>query len=354
MQRNALIDALKVVASQLIVLHHLSAYGPLSDAWQVHAQQSGSWLFDYGRMAVQIFLVVSGFLCAKAWATKRGGPAMPLTSRLLQRYLRLAVPFVAAIVLAIGCAMLARHWSHLDFVPDAPGLAQLAAHVLLVQSIFDQPSLSAGVWYVAIDFQLFALFFVLVGPRQPWAWLGVFAMTLASLFYFNRNPDLDAWGIYFFGAYGMGAAAYGAAHSRRPILWLILLALVGTVAVTVDYRERIVLATLTALVLGYAEHRSTAQPLRSHTFLGAMPLLTVLGNASYALFLVHFSIVMLANALYVRLGLQSSASAAAAILGCWIVSNALGVAFEKWVERPLQRWQSKVMSGLPIVQPTHT
>ena len=52
-----LIDAFKALASQLIVLHHLAAYGPLSVAARQIAPGTVDWLYDYARMAVQVFLV---------------------------------------------------------------------------------------------------------------------------------------------------------------------------------------------------------------------------------------------------------------------------------------------------------
>ena len=60
--RMPLIDAFKALASQLIVLHHLAAYGPLSVAARQIAPATVDWLYDYARMAVQIFLVIGGFL----------------------------------------------------------------------------------------------------------------------------------------------------------------------------------------------------------------------------------------------------------------------------------------------------
>ena len=61
-----LVDALKAIASQLIVLHHLSAYGPLSLTMREAFPGTMGWLFEYGRMAVQVFLVIGGFLAARA------------------------------------------------------------------------------------------------------------------------------------------------------------------------------------------------------------------------------------------------------------------------------------------------
>ena len=62
--RLALIDAFKAIASQLIVLHHLAFYGPMSDVAQDLAPALFAWLSQDARIAVQLFLVISGFLAA--------------------------------------------------------------------------------------------------------------------------------------------------------------------------------------------------------------------------------------------------------------------------------------------------
>lgn len=353
MHRNPVIDGLKVFASQWIVLHHLAAYGPLSDVWDAAATRSSDWAFDYGRMAVQQFLVVGGFLAARGQiARSRTLQASPLRL-MLQRYLRLMLPLAAALAIAIPSALLARHWASYQFFPDLPSWRQIWSHIFLLQDIIGERSLSAGVWYVAIDFQLFTLMTLCMGSGRHGARLGVTALMLASLFYFNLHPEFDPWALYFFGAYGLGAVAYWSAHSTRPVGWLAVVGLVGAIALAVDYRERIVLATLTAVLLGYVEYRASSKPLRHHAPATVMRLLTVFGNASYALFLVHFSVVMLANALYARLGLQSPLSAACAIVGCWMVSNALGLAFERWVERPLQQLQKTLLFGPQKARPSN-
>ena len=351
MSRNLLIDALKVLASQLIVVHHLATYGPLSDIWDRAATRSSDWSFEYGRMAVQIFLVIGGFLAAREPMTPTGsmlGSPLPLV---INRYFRLMLPLVAALAIAVPSALVARQWASYQFFPEFPTWSQIWSHILLVQTITGQPSLSAGVWYVSIDFQLFVLFTTLMWLGRDWAWLGVAALMLASLFYFNLRPEFDSWGIYFFGAYAMGVSACWAARSRRPIVWLCLLGLVGLVAIALDFRERILLSTLTALLLGSVEYRCANVPPRTVAPTAWARALTYLGNASYALFLLHFSVVMLANALYARLDLNSPLSATCAILACWIVSNALGIAFAKWVERPLLQLKRSVAARWHQAQP---
>lgn len=337
MRRNSLIDGLKVIASQLIVWHHLSTYGPLSDVWDAAATQSSDWFFEYGRMAVQVFLVVGGFLAAMGLAHQLPLKASDAASLVVRRYFRLALPLVAALAIAIPSSMLARHWATFQFFPAAPTWGQLLSHMLLIQTITGDKSLSAGVWYVAIDFQLYVLITGLAWLGRGWFRWGVAGLVLASLLHFNRTPDLDNWGIYFFGAYGLGALAYWAASSRRPMVQLGLLGLVVVVALAVDFRGRIALAGCVAVLLGWFQSRGGSQlpaPATPPRFARA---LAVWGDRSYALFLVHFSVVMLANALYSRLGLNSPVSAACAIMGCWAVSMGLSVIFERWVERPMRR-----------------
>ena len=50
------LDALRATAAQLIVLHHLSVYGPIAEAMHRLFPLLTGWLYDYGRMAVQVFL----------------------------------------------------------------------------------------------------------------------------------------------------------------------------------------------------------------------------------------------------------------------------------------------------------
>ena len=66
--RFPLIDAVKAIASQLIVLHHLAFYGPMSDYAQEISPELISWLSQHARIAVQAFLVMGGFLAAQALA----------------------------------------------------------------------------------------------------------------------------------------------------------------------------------------------------------------------------------------------------------------------------------------------
>lgn len=333
--RFPVIDAFKAIASQLIVLHHLAAYGPLSDAVQQAAPALISWLYDDARLAVQVFLVIGGFLAARTMLSSSERNTGTLTAAIFNRYLRLTVPFLAALALSIACAIIARHWLADDFIPDAPSWPQLLAHALLLQSVLDFGALSAGAWYIAIDFQLFLLMLGIV-------WLGrktgcarnivpalITLMAVASLFWFNRDASLDDWAPYFFGAYGMGAAAYWAGQRGHPgARWLWLIVPLAAIALLVDFRVRILIAVAVALTLVFA--RDSQRIARW----AERPLPQYLSRISYSLFLVHFPVLLLANTVFTGLGFTGPVAGGIGMLATWMTSLFVANLFHRRIEKP--------------------
>lgn len=335
-----LIDALKAIACLMIVSHHLAFYGPMSDSAYPLIPGLIDWLYEYGRMAVQVFFVMAGFLLAGKLAPRGASLVTDPIQAIKRRYLRLVIPYLAALTLAIGCAALARSWMVHDSIPDAPDLLQLLAHALLLQGLLDQEALSAGVWYVAIDFQLFALAASLlwlsgrIERRYPMlkaaAPILIAGLTLASLFVFNRNEAWDETAFYFFGAYGLGVLSYWASKSPHRTLWFVLLGMLVIAALLTDFRERIAVAGVAMLMLGLARQHD---PLRSWP---VPNFLTYLGRISYSIFLVHFPLTLIINAAFFRFFPQQPAIAALGLVLAFCVSIAGGALFFRWVEsRPL-------------------
>lgn len=329
----ASIDLLKTLAAQLIVLHHLAFYGPMSDIAHPLAAALIEWFAEHGRLAVQAFLVVGGFLAAKSLAPSGAPGAWNPLYLVARRYGRVAVPFIAALLLAIVSSALARTVMNHESIPGPPSASQVLAHALLLHGVLGYESLSAGVWYVAIDFQLYTLMVaVLWFARRTglgrFAPAAIAALAAASLCYFNRNPDWDEWALYFFGAYAMGALAFWAAEQERRRVWLGVLAAGVVAALAVDFRLRIVVALATSLALG-ATHRSRAIGrgllVRPFAFLGAF---------SYSVFLVHFPVCLVVGVLFGRIFPHSPIANAAGMLVAWCLSNAAGVLFHRYVENP--------------------
>ena len=324
--RDSLIDLLKALAAQFIVMHHLAVYGPMADTVQPAAPALFGWLHDYALMAVQAFLVVGGYLAA---STLLKGGATGIAGQVWRRYLRLMQPYAVALAAAIVCAALARWLVAHEDTPAAPTLAQMAAHLTLLQHIVDADSLSLGVWYVGIDLQLYAMLLALLwlGARQATRWVAL--LTALALLVFNRDADLDMWAPYFFGAYGLGFLARHIATAERPEAQRMAVLVLGLVcaALLVEWRDRLVVAAATAALLAAAGHFQLARPWM------ASGVVAWLARTSYALFLVHYPVVLVVGAFVERQWPGNVAAHAFGLVAAWATSLVAATLLHEAVER---------------------
>ncbi len=343
----------------MIVWHHLAFYGPMSDVVRPFAPALMDWLYDYGRMAVQVFLVVSGFLAAGLLAPQ-GVAVFDSPGRLvLRRYWRLVKPYLVALAVSVLVAALVRPWFVHASVSAAPTLLQLLAHVFLLQDVLGQEALSAGVWYVAIDFQLYAVVVLVFAfarrfQLQPGdscdaahatsasstvsAPLGVslvLLLALASLLFFNRQSAFDITALYFCGSYALGMLAFWASSNlgARRGFWLATMAVMGGLALALDFRGRLVVALVTAFgLVGLAGLSPSAWPVRWLQ----QPRLVQLGRISYSVFLIHFPVCLLVNAIVGYFWPTQLVANVAGLLLAFALSLLAGSALYRWVEcRPV-------------------
>ncbi len=336
-RRMPFVDTLKAIASQLIVLHHLAFYGPMSDIAYPLAAGSIDWLYEYGRMAVQVFLVVAGYLAARSLAPA-GVPAdIAPIRQIWARYCRLALPLFAALLLSIASAAIARQLMEHPSISAAPTTWQVLSHILLLQNLLDHEALSAGVWYVAIDFQLFAMLIAslwFAGKRSNPAFMAPFLVTVlaaAALLHFNRQDSWDNWGLYFFGSYALGIAAAWGGQRQRATGWSLLILSLTVIALILDFRLRIGIALVTALLLAVSGH----QKLNARW--PDFRLMAWLGRISYSLFLIHFPVCMLVNALMFHFAPHSPALNLMGMGLAWLLSIGAGALFYYGVEARIGR-----------------
>ena len=211
MNRSAVIDSIKALASQVIVLHHFCVYAPMTD-WLADAwPRIVELLHEDGRLAVQPFLVVGGFLAAQSLGKQVGPRLAPLIWR---RYLRLAPQLALSLLLVMAATWWIGHeLAHEDWLSPLPSAGVFLAHLFFLQDVLGIEAMSAGVWYLAIDLQLFASFVLLtqisrrakVPLAQTYAPVLVAGATVTSVHIFSKASILDIWAIYYLSAYGLGA-----------------------------------------------------------------------------------------------------------------------------------------------------
>jgi peptidoglycan/LPS O-acetylase OafA/YrhL len=338
------IDLAKALASQLIVWHHLALYGPMCDVARSLAPVALDMLTEYARLVVQVFLVVGGFLAASSlWPTPGARPRVgwcEVPGQLWRRYQRLAKPYLLAVLAVIVAAWIARALVDHPTVPAAPEADQLAAHIALMQDVLGFPSLSAGFWYVAIDFQLYAALVVLAAllsglpvnaaRRAVTAMAAVLALVLMSLLWWNLDASLDAYAPYFAGAYGLGVLARWSRglRGRRHGAALGLALLVG-LALVVEWRSRIALAGATALLLCLAPEPAALR--RAPARMGRA-VLGALSRVSYPVFLLHYPVILVTGAVVNNQWPDSPAMNGLGMVLAWLLSLAAGAATHRAFE----------------------
>lgn len=342
--RSLLIDGLKAIAAQTIVIHHLVSYGPMAESAGLAVPGLVGWFGTYGRWAVQVFLVVAGYLTAQALCGRVTMLSRPW-SLVAKRYVRLIWPFGVAVTLAVLAAEVARFWTDDPMLSASPSLWQYLSHWLLIHGLLGHESLSTGVWYVAIDFQLFVLTVLLLWSSQALRWAGwapllIGALTVASLVWIRTWSDWDNWAPYFYNAYGVGLlVGWLNRHSNDTFNW-VRLALVGVLGVlvwqfAVTLNGRLAIIITVALLLWVA-----SLPTRRFTSAAPTPLKSLLGagvhylgERSFALFLIHFPVSMLVNAVQDRFDWTAPQDGLMAMGAAWFASMVAADIFYRHVER---------------------
>jgi peptidoglycan/LPS O-acetylase OafA/YrhL len=341
-----LIDFLKTFAALIIILHHFSSYGQIAQDARSLLPGIMTCLFEYGRYAVQVFLVMGGYLAAQSLSRisdiRSPGNVLKVV---INRYLRLFMPYVVALLITIACAWVARFWVNDEFVGQSETLGQFLAHLFFLQGILGLDSISAGVWYVAIDWQLYAILALMFGMFPSFRsliWVLVI-FCVASLLYFNRLGSYENYFIYFMGPYGLGVLAQLSKNYPDIVvnrLARILFVIIGLIILVASFQQfwlRNILAYLVALTLflwgdkaykdQWQSHRRPQHQSKQHKMANAI----LWGSRrSYCAFLIHFAFILLANSLYIgwgmglrHEGIMAIALMLIAIVASWLFANFL-------------------------------
>jgi peptidoglycan/LPS O-acetylase OafA/YrhL len=291
---------------------------------------------DIGRLAVLLFFFLSGYWVTKVWDEKFGGREAPRFYA--ARYLRIAPLYFLC---AAASALILWEW------PGWPAFTLLG-----VASSSYQP---LGVtWSLDVELQFYLLLPLLAGLfRSPRA-------ALAASF----AAGLGGWLLYY--------ATVGFFHRSGGIVtafqYLPCFAL-GALTYRLDWRpsERVAVASLgafaafTALTCftPFMDARQT-QPFNHdlYGFLWMLPLIPYvarslavksgkldrhLGNLSYPLYLVHYTLI---HAAVVHFGNHPLIKAAAAVLAA-----VTALAIYWWVDRPVDRWRVRTTERPAVARP---
>ena len=303
-QRLAGLDGLRGMAALFVVVNHvfLRAF----PGYPVDRAPFWAGWFIYGRFAVVVFIVLSGFSLALSPA--RHGWRLDGISRFAyRRARRILPPYWAALAFSLAVAWLV--------VPPpgqgVPGAKSVLVNGLLVQNLVGAPSPNRSFWSIAVEAQLYLVFpLLLLIVRRRGAVVMVAAVTLIvatvgivgphvsglDSFVIQSPPDLAA----LFAVGVLSAGIVGASTARRswPWAWLALAAAAPVLATiwwqgsvwTLGHLFWVDLAlgpAVGCLLAGLA----TGHPTALLRLLDARPMRN-LGLSSYSLYLTHGPIVV--------------------------------------------------------------
>jgi peptidoglycan/LPS O-acetylase OafA/YrhL len=303
-QRLAGLDGIRGLAALYVVVNHvfLRAF----PGYPVDRAPFWAGWFIYGRFAVVVFIVLSGFSLALSPA--RDGWRLNGVSRFARRRAwRILPPYWAALVFSLAVAWLV-------VAPPgqgAPDAKSVVVNGLLVQNLVRAPSPDRSFWSIAVEAQLYVLFPLLLLMVRRWgAIVMVATVTLVvatvgilgphvprlDVFVIQSPPDLAA--LFAVGVLGAGIAGASAARRSWPWAWLALAAAAPVLATvwrqgsvwTLDHLFWVDLMlgpAVGCLLAGLA----TGHPAPLLRLLDARPL-RILGSSSYSLYLTHGPIVV--------------------------------------------------------------
>jgi len=377
------LDLIRAAAAQMIVLHHLAFYGPIAARLGAEVPALVDWFADYARIAVQVFLVISGFLVAQGGLMRAQWSLTVAISTVSRRFLRLFAPFMVAVICACLASVPARQWvGEADWVSPWPDVTALLAHLTGTFDYLGIEALTVGAWYVSIDLQLHLLVIASLwlchrfarSPAQAsrlW-WCAVLGFAALSVLWINRDSRWDITPFYFFGAFALGLAAgrIAAAPSmlvaatqeaelaaradqgsglqkagncgRLELLvaWLILALAVLALVLAPAIRPLVALITavvLIALARGMGWWLDWMIVGAQGTNWSLAGFVGLCGRSAYSLFLFHFPLAILVNALYQRFFPGELGAAIVAALIAWIGALPLSWLMYRWVEGRVER-----------------
>jgi peptidoglycan/LPS O-acetylase OafA/YrhL len=299
------LDGLRGLAALYVVLYHifLRAFHGYPAR---HAPFWATW-FSYGRFAVVVFIVLSGFSLALSPA--RHGWRLDGVRQYARRRARRILPaYWAALLFSLAVAWLIVPQPG-DGVPDAKSVV---VYGLLVQNVVGAHSPNGAFWSMAVEAQLYLLFpLLLLIVRRRLAIVMVAGVTLVAVavdvigsrvagldtYVIHSPPDLAA--LFAVGVLTAGIVGASRASRSRPWAWLALAAVAPVLAMisvqgyawTVDHLFWVDLALGPAIACLLAA-LATGRPVPLLRLLDARPIRT-LGMCSYSLYLTHAPIVVL-------------------------------------------------------------
>jgi peptidoglycan/LPS O-acetylase OafA/YrhL len=288
--RFLFIDGLRGVAALMVLTFHFTvAKTPRSYPF-IHPLPS--WLYttlDDGKLGVDIFFVISGFVIAYS---QRGTivTGKYFLNFVLQRSFRLDPPYWFTIFLEITLLIVWRRAFHV--MHPIPSIGKVLSHLIYAQHLLRYGDIVSVFWTLCLEVQFYIIFTVFrgiaqyarEGPLRNGIEGGLMTLlAVASLAIFGEwipNPPTGFF-MHFWFMFFMGVAVWWAIGTPQRKAYFIGMMALACLAMVLRFDTAILLVVLTAGAV-----YSAAKFDKMGTWL-SNPVIQFLGMISYSLYLVH-------------------------------------------------------------------
>lgn len=317
------LDGLRGWAALYVMLHHMSMARAGISAQAGLKGLALNWLL-YGHLAVDAFIVLSGF-CLAIPAARDGHLRGGIPGFYIRRARRILPPFYVALIVFLLIPFIGRNLFHAGGDPFPFNV--IAGNALLLQDVFPRlNSIDSPFWSVAVEWKIYFLLPLLLAVWRRGGHAGLLA-TSAAIGYgilfavHGLWPDTSLahtcpWYVFLFGM-GVSAGLLSFGEKRPNILrvsqWAtlaglllaaVLLCLYPITAKGMDdgFNSHLPLVdaavgflTASGLVLLTQQYSTGHRPLPL-TLLTARPIVAM-GTFAYSLYLIHLPVIGYINAL---------------------------------------------------------
>lgn len=357
--RFEMLDLLRGLAALFVAWHHLFLYAPESDLADQVWPAMGYMFYNYALYAVAVFFVLAGFVSSLSRWPSASGTKLDASSEkptwrslqraILDRYYRLAIPYLVMLLCLLSISWIAKRYDHDLHLFEDFSWPQVFAHLLFLQDLLGYENFSAGTWYLCIDMQ-WVLFFLLLTfasayylpnslTRQRIECTIYMLLGLSSAWWFSREAIYEPTLLYFASQIVLGLLLGWSLQGKLQSRWLLLYTVGIAGSLLINPRPQLVVSlAATGLIWIYAQPSRIGQISQGATKWKLPSVFRWLSDISYSLFLVHYlvhAVILHMLSPWAAQGPVEALSAMGIAFGV-----ALGVAdiFYRTVDKPTQIW----------------
>lgn len=374
-ERLDYIDGLRAVAVMMVVVYHAWTYLHIPQS-SLYTPPHGWWpafLFPLGDQGVSLFLVLSGFCLSYApWRRLVSGRADWFSPRefFARRCLRILPPYWVALAVftAVGLAA-GPEFGRVCFACSSnPSVASVLVHLLMLQNLSYRywSTIDGPMWSLGLEWQWYFVFpFVLVLVARSWrvAFLGAFALSVLWLgvqlwlllrLHVSREtawvvgePQLILFQRLFEFTCGVIVARSSVLRERKPSLWYDGAACAAVPATLCGWHIlSLVNLECVAGGLGFSFLLTFVSQSRVLYRLLSLRGVTVVGIASYSIYLIHDPVSQVTEYALARFLPAPLVVIAGILLGCGAGAAFYAIWERYWVDPAIYRRLTPVLAPL--------